>query len=266
MQMRTDGWVDGLMGRWVDGLMGRWVYKTKRNSDGSIDKYKARWVIKRYKQRSELDYNETTRRSSNRLLTKSFSPSRPITSSKYNKWTKIRHSYTTNRTTRLSTWIIYTQDPSTEDSKDITKWEEAADYLTPTISSAIKKKLSEEESNNGYKMLQKLAELLQPGGATQFMRLTREYYSLRYDESESISAFLTKVKILEERIDATNITMDHDKRALLCLTMSLPTKYRSLTQIWMAMEDMIASKAKEMFLEEEQNRKGLPPDKSALWA
>jgi len=77
-------------------------------------------------------------------------------------------------------------------------------------------------------MLAKLTALLQPGGEAQSMRLSREYYSLPYDDTkESLTDFLTRVKILEERIAATRVTMNDDKRTLLCLTMALPPRFRS---------------------------------------
>ena len=37
----------------------KWVYKTKVNSDGSIQKHKARVVVKGYSQHFGIDYNET---------------------------------------------------------------------------------------------------------------------------------------------------------------------------------------------------------------
>ena len=40
-------------------LDNRWIYKIKRTSDGFIDSYKARLVIKGFKQIKGVDYNET---------------------------------------------------------------------------------------------------------------------------------------------------------------------------------------------------------------
>ena len=37
----------------------KWLYKTKFNADGSVDKYKARLVAKRYSQKEGIDYEDT---------------------------------------------------------------------------------------------------------------------------------------------------------------------------------------------------------------
>ena len=46
----------------------------------------------------------------------------------------------------------YTQEDVPEEAKNKDKWEEAADLMTPTLSAEIKRKLTEEDFNNGYKM------------------------------------------------------------------------------------------------------------------
>jgi len=100
--------------------------------------------------------------------------------------------------------------------------------MTSTLFAEIKRKLTEKNFNNRYKMLTKLSHLLQPDEDTQFMRLICEYYTLQFDDNESLSDFLTHVKILEECIDLTNVQMNNDKRTLLCLSMSLSVRYHFL--------------------------------------
>lgn len=53
------------------------------------------------------------------------------------------------------------------------------------------------------------------------MRLTKKYYTLRYDEYELITKYLTKIKALEKRIRNINITLDNDKQTLLYLDITL---------------------------------------------
>lgn len=53
------------------------------------------------------------------------------------------------------------------------------------------------------------------------MRLTKKYYTLRYDEYGLITKYLTKIKALEKRIRNINITLDDDKQTLLCLDITL---------------------------------------------
>ena len=58
----------------ADNLVdGKWVYKTKLNSDGTVERYKARWVARGFTQKYGIDYEEsfspTVRGSTTRFLT-----------------------------------------------------------------------------------------------------------------------------------------------------------------------------------------------------
>jgi len=148
----------------------------------------------------------------------------------------------------------------------VEKAEEAADLMTPTITPAVKKKLTEVEFNDGQKMLARLSTILQPATDLQFMRLTKEYYTLNWNDFKSAAAFLDHVKVLEERIDATKVELTPDKRTILCLTMALPEAYRYTTQVWALTPNITADQAKEMLLEEERTQDHNDVEKTALAA
>ena len=67
-----------------------------------------------------------------------------------------------------------TKTTSYHDPNGTDKAIEAADMMTPTITAGIQAKPIEDVFNDRYKMYQRLKELLQPTGETQFMRLRRE--------------------------------------------------------------------------------------------
>ena len=61
--------------------------------------------------------------------------------------------------------------------------------------------------------------------------------------------YFTHIKILEEKIDVTKITLDADNRTILCLSMSLPQEYQYLVQIWAVTPSITAEKARTIALE-----------------
>lgn len=140
-----------------------------------------------------------------------------------------------------------------KEQKAIKDWEEksqeAADFMTPTISPGVKQKLTEAEFNDGYLMLTRLRTLLQPTGFSEFMRLSKEYYTLQYKAFKSVPEYLTHIKILEEKIDATKVILDTNTRTILCLSMSLPQEYQYLVQIWAVTPSITAETARQMILE-----------------
>ena len=40
-------------------VTGKWIFKHKLNSDGSLERYKARWVVRGFTQRAGVDFGET---------------------------------------------------------------------------------------------------------------------------------------------------------------------------------------------------------------
>jgi histone deacetylase 1/2 len=40
-------------------VTGKWVFKHKLNPDGSLERYKARWVVRGFTQRAGVDFGET---------------------------------------------------------------------------------------------------------------------------------------------------------------------------------------------------------------
>ena len=57
------------------------------------------------------------------------------------------------------------------------------------------------------------------------MRLSKEYYTLRFKSFKSVTEYLTQIKVLEEKIDATQVILNNENRTVLCLSMLLPQEY-----------------------------------------
>jgi hypothetical protein len=154
-------------------------------------------------------------------------------------------------------WSIVQDSPEPKSSKERAQWEEnsqhAADLMTPTLSTGIKQKLTEPEFNCGHTMLARLRTLLQPSGNIEFMRLSKEYFTLRYHDFKTMSDYLTRIKVLEEKIDSTKVDFNTN-RTILCLSMSLPPEYQSLVQIWTVTPSITPDKARSMLLEASRQR------------
>lgn len=119
-----------------------------------------------------------------------------------------------------------------KEEKAIKDWEEkcqeSADLMTPTISLGIQLKLTEAEFSNGFLILSKLRIELQPSTSLEFIRLSKEYYTLQFESFKSIPEYLTRIKILEEKINATKVVLDTNNRTILYLSISLPQEYQYL--------------------------------------
>ncbi len=146
-----------------------------------------------------------------------------LTENNYDEWN--RNICAVLRKQNLWKYIQSEWESIEEVLEEKADWEkkstEAADLMTPTITVPIPAKLTEDEFNDRYKMYKRLKELLQSSGETQFMRLTREYYTLNYRNYKDVSEFLNHVKSLEKQIEATDVEMTPDKQTLLCLTMAI---------------------------------------------
>lgn len=78
----------------------------------------------------------------------------------------------------ISLLITKKQEKAMKDWEE--KSQEVTDLMTLTISPGIQQKLTEAEFNNGYLMLTRLRIILQPTGSFEFMRLSKEYYTLQF--------------------------------------------------------------------------------------
>ena len=127
--------------------------------------------------------------------------------------------------------------------------------MTSTISLTVKQKLQATAYDCDYLMMTQLVTLFAPQGEAEFMKLIKEYYSLRYEDFDFMISYLTQIKTLEERIRGINVILDDDKQILLCLDMTLSESLQYYIKIWAVTLGMTADKVRSMLLEEERRLK-----------
>ena len=108
-------------------------------------------------------------------------------------------------------------------------------------------------------MISQLVDIYALKNEVEFMRLTREYYSFRYEDFDFMIYYFTHVKILEERIRGIQMILDDDKQIFLCFGIIFPEEFQYFIKIWAMTPGMIADKARNMLLEKERRRKILDP-------
>jgi len=140
-----------------------------------------------------------------------------------------------------------TQEPLPENPSTALKNKhiDSADMITHHISGGVKAKLAASVFDDGYLMLSAISGLIIPATEQTFYAASQELFSLRlgYDNAENLDSFLTRIKILNEKIEATKIEFTADKRTLLVLMLGLSDPYESLVRIWGTIPDLTAEKA-----------------------
>ena len=95
----------------------------------------------------------------------------------------------------------------------------------------MKKKLQAIAFNCGFLITTQLTAIYTLKEDIEFIRLTREYYSLRYKNFDFITYYLTYIKSLKERIRETNVILDDDKQILLCFDITLSEEFQYFIKI-----------------------------------
>jgi hypothetical protein len=110
--------------------------------------------------------------------------------------------------------------------------EKAADVITLTLHADVKAKLHEDDFNNAFKIMSHLKELYELLTDTEFFMLMRELLGLCYADFNTTEDYLSHLRSLNDRITRTKVDLTLEKRALLTLTMSLPSEFKLLVQVW----------------------------------
>ena len=154
-----------------------------------------------------------------------------------------------------------TSEQRTQIEDEKTKWSkkimQAIDEMTSRISLKIKQMLEASHFDNDYLMLEKLYELLQLVEDAQFMRLSKKFYSLKMMNFKNMSEFLTHIKILMKKINVTKMSFTQDKQLIICMMMTMNSRYEKLSQIWSMMSKLTFEQIRNMLLKKkrrQQNR------------
>ena len=132
---------------------------------------------------------------------------------------------------------------------------EGADFMTPMISRSIKAMLLHgNDYDDAYTIMKKLAAYFRPTGDAEFMRLTKELYTVKYDQFNSISDYHNHIRILKE-LSETNVKMSDNMEYLLIYSLSPPEKYQFLVKLWSMTPNMTAEIALKTLLDEERRLK-----------
>jgi hypothetical protein len=112
-----------------------------------------------------------------------------------------------------------------------TSSKKAADIITLTLHANVKAKLHEEDFNDAFKMMSHLKELYEPSTDTEFFMLMPKLLSLCHANFDTTELYLSHLCSLNHCITCTKVNLTPEKRALLTLTMLLPSKFKLLIQV-----------------------------------
>ena len=105
------------------------------------------------------------------------------------------------------------------------------DEMTSRISLKIKQMFDVFHFNNEYMMLKRLHELLQFVENAQFMQFMKKFYFLKTIDFDNMSEFFIHVKIFMKKIIAIEMNFTTNKQILICMMMTLNSRYENLIQI-----------------------------------
>jgi hypothetical protein len=100
--------------------------------------------------------------------------------------------------------------------------------ITLTLHADVKAKLHEDDFNDAFKIITYLKELYKPLTNTEFFMLMRELLSLCYANFSTTKDYLLHLRSLNNCITCTKVNLTLEKRALLTLTMLLPSEFEPL--------------------------------------